>query len=751
MTSDIDRSSARIARRTLLVLFILTTAGYLLGVFALFKGIVSGEESVLIIGGLLFNSTIITLQFTPKRIPFQRFATVSTVFYSLNLCAGAIISIVYPGQHLDLFVYLFWFFPLLVINNLVNEPGVARTLALSLRIAPILILVCSFRVLTTIFDLEILLLLGVFCLSFISYGAMLDLVTRYREAYIIERERSESFKAESGILESISDCFLSLNPDFTIRYLNDAACKEFTLTRESALNQPIAQAALGFASQAMLTQLRIASEEAEATTFQAQNEKQDEWYELRCFPRPDGMSIYFRNMTASIAAGLKIQHVAFHDILTDLPNRLLLRERLDAVLKTPLNGNPTGALLFIDLDDFKTLNDTMGHFKGDLLLQQVARRLVSCVSPEVTVARVGGDEFVVMLQGLSENAVVAATEASEVGERILAAFQQPYSLDGYEYACESSIGIALFHAHLDTAEDLMKRADLAMYAAKAQGRNTLRIFNPAMETVVASRAELQSDLRHALQNNEFELHFQPQVDSSRRVTGAEALLRWRHPRRGMVPPLEFISLAEECGLIFELGRWVLDTACQQLAAWAKHPEFENLTISVNVSPRQILRSDFVEIVWEALRDSNADPRKLKLEITESSAMQKIDETASKMMALKILGVGFSLDDFGTGYSSLSHLKQLPLEELKIDRSFVSDVLTDTKGASITRTLVALGLDLNLLVIAEGVETEEQRELLEKQGCMFYQGFLFGPALPCSRFEAFVTESSQRLVGETTLS
>jgi len=455
------------------------------------------------------------------------------------------------------------------------------------------------------------------------------------------------------------------------------------------------------------------------------------------------MSIYFRNVTDSIAADLRIKHLAFHDTLTDLPNRLLFQERLDNALAESLHGNPTGALLFIDLNDFKTLNDTMGHLKGDLLLQQVARRLAACARPGDTVARLGGDEFVLMLKGLSDNALVAAAEATAVADEILAALHRPYLLDGYEYECESSIGIALFQPQVDTAEDLMKRADLAMYTAKAQSKNTACLFDPAMEAQVANRAELQSDLRRALQNEEFVLHYQPQVDIRRHVRGAEALLRWRHPRRGMVPPLEFIPLAEEGGLILELGRWVLETACLQLAEWARRPEMKHLTIAVNVSARQVLRSDFVEVVWEVIRDSRADPRKLKLEITESLAMENVNDTVAKMMALKELGVGFSLDDFGTGYSSLSHLKRLPLEELKIDRSFVSDMLTDTKGASITRMLIALGLDLNLSVIAEGVETEQQRELLENHGCLLYQGYLFSPALTCPRFQDFVAASSRR--------
>ena len=739
-SDDFDRSSSRIARRTLLILIILATAGYLLGVFAIFRGTVSGIEDILIIAGLMFNLGIIALQASPRRVPFQAIATTATVYYSINLCAGCIISLVVRGQHLNLFVYLLWFFPLLVINKLVNAPKPARLIAITLRIVPIFILCSLCPLLISLFNLEILILLAVFCLSYISYGAMLDLVTRYREAYIVERERSESFKAESGILESISDCFISLDSDLKISYLNDAACKEFAIKKASGLKQPVAGVASQFASPSMLSQLKLASESASSTIFKAQDEKQDRWYEVRCFPRPEGMSVYFRNITESLAADLKIQHIAFHDALTDLPNRLLLRQRLDAALIEAVHGNSTGALPFIDLDDFKTLNDTMGHTTGDLLLQHVALRIATCVGPGDTLFRVGGDEFVVMLEGLSDDVLVAAAEAKAVADEILQTFDSPYLLGGYEYECNSSIGVALFHAHVCNAEDLMKSADLAMYTAKAQGGNTVCIFDPAMETFVASRAELQSDLRRALQNQELELHFQPQVDVTRQVRGAEALLRWRHPRRGMIPPLEFIPLAEEGGLILELGRWVLERACMQLAQWASDPMMKDLTVAVNVSPRQVLRSDFVEGVWEVLRNSGANPCKLKLEITESTAMEKVDLTISKMAALKVLGVGFSLDDFGTGYSSLSHLKRLPLEELKIDRSFVCDMLTDTKGASITRTLVGLALDLNLSVIAEGVETEEQRELLEELGCLLYQGYLFGPALTCSEFETFAAAS-----------
>ena len=739
---EIAQSSTALARRTFVIMSLLATVGSSLGVFAIFHGTVTGLESALVISGLVFNSGALAIHLFLRRVPFQHIATATTVYYSFYLFSGSIIAVVGKGEHLDLFVFLLWFFPLLVGNNLINSPRVARLLATVLRVAPVAMLCCLAGPLIAAFKLDILILLPVYSLSYLCYGAMLDLVTRYREAYIVEQARFESLKAQSEILESISDCFISLDSELNITYVNEGACREFSVASDRALNLPLAKVAPRFLSHSMLTQLRIASSGNSATSFEAQNLEQDVWYEFRCFPRSGAMSIYFRNTTLSKLAELKIQHIAFHDPLTDLPNRFLLTERLEEALDAELRGKSQGALLFIDLDDFKTLNDTMGHVAGDFLLQQVALRLASRMGADQLLARVGGDEFAVMISGLSGDVLAAAAEAQAVGVLVLAEFQRPFVLGGYEYVCEPSMGVALFEPTLDTVDALMKRADLAMYRAKALGRNRMCFFDPEMESEVASRAELQSDLRRALQNREFELHFQPQVDNSGTVIGAEALLRWRHPRRGLVPPAEFIPLAEEAGLIFEVGRWVLETACLQLAIWAAHPEMKNLIVAVNVSALQILHSHFVDHVWEVLRDSKADPRKLRLEITESAAMEKVDETIAKMMALKLLGVGFSLDDFGTGYSSLSHLKRLPLEELKIDRSFVSDVLTDVKGASITRTLVRLGLDLNLSVIAEGVETESQRELLESQGCVLYQGYLFSPALPSSDFESFVAASLQ---------
>jgi EAL domain-containing protein (putative c-di-GMP-specific phosphodiesterase class I) len=325
-----------------------------------------------------------------------------------------------------------------------------------------------------------------------------------------------------------------------------------------------------------------------------------------------------------------------------------------------------------------------------------------------------------------------------VADKILSAFLVPFSLNVHESESSASIGITLFSGLSETADDLLKQADLAMYRAKSTGRNASSFFDPEMQTYVTSRATLRTDLRRAAQNNEFELFYQPQVNRMGQVVSAEALLRWRHPQRGMVPPTEFIPLAEDAGLIVELGRWVLETACSQLSEWARDPEMRHLSIAVNVSLRQLLDVHFVSLVIEALRKSGANPCRLKLEITESSMLEKVQETIAKMEALRAVGIEFSVDDFGTGYSSLSHLKRLPLDQLKVDRAFVKDLLTSRKDASIARTIITLGKNLDLTVIAEGVETEAQREFLEREGCHVYQGFHFSPALPAAKFAAFVS-------------
>jgi diguanylate cyclase (GGDEF)-like protein/PAS domain S-box-containing protein len=443
------------------------------------------------------------------------------------------------------------------------------------------------------------------------------------------------------------------------------------------------------------------------------------------------------DITQRKAAENEILHLAFYDSLTGLPNRQLLLDRLRQALASAARRQHTGALLFIDLDNFKLLNDTLGHDLGDLLLQQVAPRLISSVRDTDTVARLGGDEFVVILApDFSEDYDKAVEEVKTICDRIRHAFNQPFNLVAYKHHITPSIGVALFNDHSHTTDELLKQTDLAMYQAKASGRNAVCFFDPDMQAVMTARATLESDLHGSWERNEFVLHYQPQVGSSG-IIGAEALVRWQHPRRGLLFPLEFIPQMEETGLILPLGEWILKAACTQLAIWSERPETAGLNLAVNVSPRQFLQPNFVEHVISALDRTGVSPERLKLELTESILVQNMDDTIAKMMALRTRGVGFALDDFGVGYSSLYYLKRLPLDWLKIDKSFVRDVLTDNNDATIVRAILLLAKSLGLAVIAEGVETGSQKDFLATNGCNAYQGYLFSKPLPLEQFEEFI--------------
>lgn len=437
------------------------------------------------------------------------------------------------------------------------------------------------------------------------------------------------------------------------------------------------------------------------------------------------------------AAEEQIEFLAYHDALTGLPNRRLLLDRLHQALAASTRSGHCGALLFIDLDNFKTLNDTLGHDKGDLLLQQVAQRLATCVREGDTVARLGGDEFVAMLEGLSENPDEAATQAEAVGEKILATLNQTYLLASHEIRSTPSIGVTLLCGHQTSIEELLKQADLAMYQAKAAGRNTLRFFDPEMQATVTNRAALEGELREAIRQQQFILYYQAQVVGDGRLTGAEALVRWQHPLRGLVLPGEFIPLSEEINLILPLGQWVLETACTQLAKWATQSNTAHLSVAVNVSANQLHQADFVDLVLSVLGRTGANPKRLKLELTESVLVSNVEKSIAKMAALKAHGVSFSLDDFGTGYSSLSYLKRLPLHQLKIDKGFVRDILIDANDAAIAKMIVAMAESLGLPVMAEGVEIEAQRDFLALIGCHAYQGYLFSRPLPLDEFEALL--------------
>jgi diguanylate cyclase (GGDEF)-like protein/PAS domain S-box-containing protein len=433
----------------------------------------------------------------------------------------------------------------------------------------------------------------------------------------------------------------------------------------------------------------------------------------------------------------QIQALAFSDPLTGLANRRLLMERLEQSMVGALRHGHQNALLFVDMDDFKTLNDSLGHDKGDQLLQQVAGRVRTCVREGDTVARLGGDEFVVLVEYLDHSSQEAAKQAEVVARKIHTALRQPYQLESHGYYSSASIGITLFgDAQRESIGEPLKRAELAMYKAKAVGRNNLRFFEPEMRNAINARASIEADLHKALAQGQFLLYYHAQVGADARLTGVEALVRWQHPERGLILPGEFIHVAEANGLILPLGLWVLETACKQLAAWALRPEMAHLTLSVNVSARQFRLPNFGEEVLAILQASGANPKRLKLELTESVLLDNMKDIITKMTELKASGVCFSLDDFGTGYSSLTYLKRLPLDELKIDQGFVHDILIDPHDAAIAKMVIALAETMGLAVIAEGVETEAQRDFLAGLGCNNYQGYLFGRPLPIEEFEAF---------------
>lgn len=450
---------------------------------------------------------------------------------------------------------------------------------------------------------------------------------------------------------------------------------------------------------------------------------------------------FLRDVSQRKAAEERIQRLAFYDPLTGLPNRRLLRDRIDRALLSSSRSGQRGALLFIDMDNFKLLNDTRGHAVGDELLLQVAQRLSGAVRGTDTVARLGGDEFVVVLEDLDAEPATAAAEAARVAESCRLALESAFALSCGEFSVSGSFGVVVFQGRSVPRGELEQCADTAMYQAKLAGRNRVAFFEPAMLESLARRSGLEADLRLALLNGGLVPFYQAQVDAQGRVFGAEVLLRWQHPQRGWVSPVEFIPLAEETGLILPLGARVIEGACEQLQRWHGDPHARHLSLSVNVSPLQFVQHGFVEHLQRLVENAEFDPGRLHLEVTESLAIHNLQEVFSRMQRLRRLGIRLSMDDFGTGQSSLGNLRRLPIDGLKIDRSFV-EVLPGGPGEqAVVRSIVMLAQALGLELIAEGVETEAQRAALQAQGCVKYQGYLFGRPLPLADFEGLLRASA----------
>ena len=479
--------------------------------------------------------------------------------------------------------------------------------------------------------------------------------------------------------------------------------------------------------------------------MQYRKDGQGFWVDVEVTPvndSPEGLLRWIavgRDITARKSQERAFEHLAFHDALTGLPNRQSLIQRLQQSGGSAPGPHEVGALMFIDMDHFKMLNDTLGHDRGDQLLQQVAHRLLACVREGDLVARLGGDEFVVVLQRLSRQEGQARQRAGQAGELILHCLGQPYELAGQPYHGTCSIGVTLLSEPDQSVADLLKQADLAMYQAKASGRNTLCFFDPQMQASASAKAGLTAALRQALHEQQFVLHYEPQVQADGRIFGVEALLRWQHPTAGLRRPKEFIGQAEESGLILPLGQWVLESACRQLALWSQRPLCRGLKMAVNVSARQFLQPQFVQQVLQTAARHGVAPHQLELEITESLLAADVQGCLIRMQHLHQAGIGLAIDDFGMGYSALSCLKHMPLQRLKIDRAFIHDMLQDPRDAAIARTIVQLARDLGLQVMAEGVETPAQRDLLTACGCDAFQGYLFSPALPADEMEAFIED------------
>lgn len=563
------------------------------------------------------------------------------------------------------------------------------------------------------------------------------------------RERIEQLRLLEATVTYVNDGVWVTDVDLAngpkVIFANDALTKMSGVAREQLLGQCPPLLKPGQLDPLELAAVTAALSERKPLSVELltyANPKQPSWIALDVVPLFNEQAVCTnfvgvqRDISMQKQAAQKIEQLAFTDALTGLANRRMLTERLSEALKFCLDEHSYGALIYLDLDNFKNVNDAFGHQQGDQFLIEVSQRLLSCVRSDETVARIGGDEFVVLLRNLGSDHVLSGARALAAVQRILSLLSSPIELQGTAYDSSASAGVILIGDRQASAEVLLQNADLAMYQAKANGKDTYRFFDAQMQASLDERLLMANELRQAIQGKQLNLHFQPQIDSNLKVSGAEALLRWNNPTYGNISPGLFVPLAEKIGFIKQLGGWVLEQSCIELSRWSQVEHMRELKLAVNISPMQFQQPDFTETVLSALKASGAPPERLKLELTESMLVNDLTDVNRKIASLKDIGIAVSLDDFGTGYSSLNYLKRLSLDQLKIDQSFVRDMLTDAHGAAIARTIVTLGHSLGLEVIAEGVETLGQQEFLQDIGCLAFQGYLYSRPIPAHDFESF---------------
>jgi diguanylate cyclase (GGDEF)-like protein/PAS domain S-box-containing protein len=553
-------------------------------------------------------------------------------------------------------------------------------------------------------------------------------ITALERALLLSKSRTEN------ILESIGDAFFSLDKDWQFTYLNQKAEEHFQASRAELLGSSFKDRMPDWIGnshayeEAMLNQ--------EKRSFELFLPDQARWHDVGIYPLDDGISVYLRDVTEKKKHEDEIQSLAFHDKLTGLPNRALLEDRLNHTIQWCKRSGQRGAVLFLDLDRFKTINDSLGHDAGDQVLREVANRLRSCLRDCDTVARLGGDEFIILLEGFDH-----PDNIHSVTHRLLLSLAQEIVLPEITLCITCSIGISLIPSDGETVEDLLKASDTAMYHGKGHGRNAYYFYRPEMNIETRHFLQLENALRKSVKNQEFFLQYQPLHNlRTQELLGFEALVRWRHPEMGVIDPDEFIPLAEETGLILLLGDWVLETACSQTRSWMDLHR-SPLRMAVNLSGRQFWQSDLVETIARGLEKSRLPPERLELEITESMVMRDVDLAIAKMHELTAMGIRLSMDDFGTGYSSLAALKRFPIHTLKIDKSFIKDVTTNANDAAISSSIIALAHTMNLTVVAEGIETREQLDFLTEKGCEIGQGYFFSKPILASEAETMLLRSA----------